>query len=225
MSSPWTTPAAGTELPPRNANVQYYQTRHIYPRNVVTGNSWQVGKEAIFQFESDPASRCCTSLLARGQVAALRTVALSVARIRLHLLPPLRAELRRALLALRFAGQVRRATLRSVHPHPVYLYHLYRCRSLFLSSNATLLLASAGGRTVTLRRTLRTGDELCRARAWPAPPPGHPRTPTWPRQSRLCERSELFPSTAAPLPPSSGQGATAACGLESSASASHDSCE
>ena len=55
---------------------------------------------------------------------------------------------------------------------------------------------------------------------------GHPRTPTWPRQSRLCERSELFPSTAAPLPPSSGQGATAACGLESSASASHvDSCE
>ena len=107
----------------------------------------------------------------------------------------------------------------------VYLYHLYRCRSLFLSSNATLLLASAGGRTVTLRRTLRTGDELCRARAWPAPPPGHPRTPTWPRQSRLCERSELFPSTAAPLPPSSGQGATAACGLESSASASHDSCE
>ena len=122
-------------------------------------------------------------------------------------------------------GEVRRATLRSVHPHPVYLYHLYRCRSLFLSSNATLLLASAGGRTVTLRRTLRTGDELCRARAWPAPPPGHPRTPTWPRQSRLCERSELFPSTAAPLPPSSGQGATAACGLESSASASHDSCE
>jgi hypothetical protein len=56
MSSPWTTPAAGTELPPRNANVQYYQTRHIYPRNVVTGNSWQVGKECIFQFESDPAS-------------------------------------------------------------------------------------------------------------------------------------------------------------------------
>ena len=56
MSSPWTTPPAGSELPPRNANVQYYQTRHIYPRNVVTGNSWQVGKEAIFQFESDPAS-------------------------------------------------------------------------------------------------------------------------------------------------------------------------
>ena len=56
MSSPWTTPPAGSELPPRNANVQYYQTRHIYPRNVVTGGSWQVGKEAIFQFESDPAS-------------------------------------------------------------------------------------------------------------------------------------------------------------------------
>eukprot|EP01044_Picomonas_judraskeda_P030774 COSAG03_NODE_11207_length_605_cov_1.851779_2_plen_150_part_00 len=36
--------------------MQYYQTRHIYPRNVVAGNSWQVGKEAIFQFESDPAS-------------------------------------------------------------------------------------------------------------------------------------------------------------------------
>ena len=56
MSSPWTTPAAGTELPPRNANVQYYSTRHIYPRNVVTGDSWQVGKECVFQFESDPAS-------------------------------------------------------------------------------------------------------------------------------------------------------------------------
>ena len=56
MSSPWTTPPAGSELPPRNANVQYYQTRHIYPRNVVTGGSWQVGKECIFQFESDPAS-------------------------------------------------------------------------------------------------------------------------------------------------------------------------
>ena len=56
MSSPWTTPAAGTELPPRNANVQYYSTRHVYPRNVVTGGSWQVGKECVFQFESDPAS-------------------------------------------------------------------------------------------------------------------------------------------------------------------------
>ena len=56
MSSPWTTPAAGTELPPRNANVQYYSTRHVYPRNVVTGDSWQVGKECVFQFESDPAS-------------------------------------------------------------------------------------------------------------------------------------------------------------------------
>jgi hypothetical protein len=56
MSSPWTTPAAGTELPPRNANVQYYSSRAVYPRNVVTGDSWQVGKECVFQFESDPAS-------------------------------------------------------------------------------------------------------------------------------------------------------------------------
>ena len=56
MSSPWTTPPAGTELPPRNANVQMYQTRHIYPRNAVTDAGWQVGKDCIFQFESDPAS-------------------------------------------------------------------------------------------------------------------------------------------------------------------------
>ena len=56
MSSPWTTPPAGSELPPRNANVQRYETRHIYPRNVTTGGSWQVGREVIFQFESDPAS-------------------------------------------------------------------------------------------------------------------------------------------------------------------------
>ena len=56
MSSPWTTPPAGTELPPRNSNVQMYSTRHVYPRNTVTGTSWQVGKECVFQFESDPAS-------------------------------------------------------------------------------------------------------------------------------------------------------------------------
>ena len=56
MSSPWQTPPAGSDLPARNGNIQRYETRQIYPRNNVTGNDWKVGREAVFQFESDPAS-------------------------------------------------------------------------------------------------------------------------------------------------------------------------
>ena len=56
MSGPWQTPPAGSDLPPRNGNVQYYASRMIYPRNTITGNDWKVGREAVFQFESDPAS-------------------------------------------------------------------------------------------------------------------------------------------------------------------------
>jgi hypothetical protein len=56
MSGPWQTPPAGSDLPPRNGNVQYYASRMIYPRNTITGGDWKVGREAVFQFESDPAS-------------------------------------------------------------------------------------------------------------------------------------------------------------------------
>ena len=56
MSGPWQTPPAGSELPPRNGNVQRYETRLIQSRNTVTGDQWQVGREVIFNFESDPAS-------------------------------------------------------------------------------------------------------------------------------------------------------------------------
>ena len=57
MSGPWQTPAAGSALPPRNGNVQRYETRYVYPRNSVTGaTGWLPGREAVFQFESDPAS-------------------------------------------------------------------------------------------------------------------------------------------------------------------------
>ena len=56
MSGPWQTPPAGSDLPPRNGNVQYYASRQIYPRNTITGGDWKVGREAVFQFESDPAS-------------------------------------------------------------------------------------------------------------------------------------------------------------------------
>ena len=56
MSGPWQTPPAGSDLPPRNGNVQYYASRQIFPRNTITGADWKVGREAVFQFESDPAS-------------------------------------------------------------------------------------------------------------------------------------------------------------------------
>ena len=56
MSGPWQTPPAGSELPPRNGNVQRYETRLIQSRNTVTGDQWQVGREVIFNFESDPSS-------------------------------------------------------------------------------------------------------------------------------------------------------------------------
>ena len=56
MSGPWQTPPAGSDLPPRNGNVQYYSSRQIFPRNSVTGNDWKVGREIVFNFESDPAS-------------------------------------------------------------------------------------------------------------------------------------------------------------------------
>ena len=49
------TPPAGTDLPPRNGNVQRYETRQIYPRNPVLGTSWSPGREVVFQFESSPA--------------------------------------------------------------------------------------------------------------------------------------------------------------------------
>jgi hypothetical protein len=55
MSSPWVTPPAGSDLPPRNGNVQYYSARNIYPRNAATGSSWTPGRELVFQTESSPA--------------------------------------------------------------------------------------------------------------------------------------------------------------------------
>ena len=56
MSGPWNTPPAGSDLPPRNGSVARYETRAIYPRNTVTGADWKVGRELVFQFDSDPAS-------------------------------------------------------------------------------------------------------------------------------------------------------------------------
>ena len=47
---------SGSDLPPRNGSVARYETRAIYPRNTVTGNDWKVGRELVFQFDSDPAS-------------------------------------------------------------------------------------------------------------------------------------------------------------------------
>eukprot|EP01049_Picozoa_sp_SAG25_P009502 SAG25_NODE_946_length_4635_cov_4.212963_3_plen_566_part_00 len=55
MSSPWVTPPAGSDLPPRNGNVQRYFSSQIFPRNTVTGSSWKPGREIVFQFESSPA--------------------------------------------------------------------------------------------------------------------------------------------------------------------------
>eukprot|EP01047_Picozoa_sp_COSAG01_P108346 COSAG01_NODE_37272_length_505_cov_11.302956_1_plen_141_part_10 len=55
MSSPWVTPPAGSDLPPRNGNVQRYFSSQIFPRNTVTGASWKPGREIVFQFESSPA--------------------------------------------------------------------------------------------------------------------------------------------------------------------------
>ena len=55
MSSPWTTPPAGTDLPPRNGNVQRYESRQIFARNSVTGANWSPGREIVYQFESSPA--------------------------------------------------------------------------------------------------------------------------------------------------------------------------
>jgi hypothetical protein len=49
MSSPWVTAPVGSDLPPRNGNVQRYFSSQIFPRNTVTGSSWKPGREIVFQ--------------------------------------------------------------------------------------------------------------------------------------------------------------------------------